>query len=508
MRRPGFSLLLWLLLMSSPFAAPPDSLSLRWGLLTYPPGTAALAELKPPPGAKGEWLHLRSPEGGTAGANSGPLPRLAGRLRFRYRAARTSGMEDNLRVHVIPLNAGGKEDGKAGRTTFVVPKEHVGDGKTHAGTLEYNFIGKAVAQVILAPRVNEGGGAGPGEFWVGRVEWEPLPARLEMRQFGPELPYAPHEVIHSQLLPPVTYLRSPIMVRAALRNTGGEPMKLTGLRLLAEPMTVTPVGAFPDILHPMETVRLEWRVHYPIQELFIPLRLVREEGGKAQTLAAEPLAWGVKSALLRGQRRPRVGAVHARREPGGPAHLIALRASGPRSQRPPAFLFPLASLTLDGGETHYFLPEATDAAPEDSREKLSWESAGETKNGAPFRWKMELIPSHADQLELAVTLRADRDLRILRFAGPTLRVGWPQPRPWAHFPGLEYLVGDQRSSENDGDPEHLKLRFRPHPYKVTQPWIAAGVGREAVGLAWDPNQTWLSEDAGRKEATSFPKLRS
>jgi len=96
-------------------------------------------------------------------------------------------------------------------------------------------------------------------------------------------------------------------------------------------------------------------------------------------------------------------------------------------------------------------------------------------------------------LGVASRLRAQEDLWVLRFGGPTLRAGagsFGADKQAALFPGLEFLEGPQRSSDTEvvGDP--VGYRPTPPPYQITVPLLAVEGGGVLCGRLWDALQRW------------------
>ncbi|MBI2300677.1 MAG: hypothetical protein HYU66_17350 [Armatimonadetes bacterium] len=88
---------------------------------------------------------------------------------------------------------------------------------------------------------------------------------------------------------------------------------------------------------------------------------------------------------------------------------------------------------------------------------------------------------------IAVTPRQDAALRALE--GPVLYAGEGDrtPRDDAVVPGLEWLVrGESSSNALDIVPDHPdRLRYVPHPSKVTIPAVGLRFGDRVLGLLWD-----------------------
>ncbi len=86
-------------------------------------------------------------------------------------------------------------------------------------------------------------------------------------------------------------------------------------------------------------------------------------------------------------------------------------------------------------------------------------------------------------------LRCSRDRSLLRFNGPML---YTLDRDEASVPGLEWLVGDEVSSNTldieKGHPH--QVRYVPHPNMVTIPAVGIHGAQGTTGLLWNQRQTW------------------
>jgi hypothetical protein len=99
------------------------------------------------------------------------------------------------------------------------------------------------------------------------------------------------------------------------------------------------------------------------------------------------------------------------------------------------------------------------------------------------------------QLQADYTLSTDRGCQFHQWIGPCLYVGegsFGSAKDEALFPGLEYLLDDEPSSDTRFAAPRYANRTVPHPYKITVPLMAVSQGGRAVGLLWDPNQAWGS----------------
>ncbi|MFQ3609943.1 MAG: hypothetical protein SNJ72_00465 [Fimbriimonadales bacterium] len=100
---------------------------------------------------------------------------------------------------------------------------------------------------------------------------------------------------------------------------------------------------------------------------------------------------------------------------------------------------------------------------------------------------------NGNRLEMTGRITANTDSHLHRFRFPDLRIGdgsFGSAKDEALFPGLEYLVGDERSSDTRhvAPPNHL--RFSPDPLKVTVPVMAVRWRNFLVSMEWDPQAGW------------------
>ena len=115
------------------------------------------------------------------------------------------------------------------------------------------------------------------------------------------------------------------------------------------------------------------------------------------------------------------------------------------------------------------------------------------------RWSVSVefyLPDGGPRLTVTSRLATSRPRQLLAFRGPFLRAprGEGQPeRIAALFPGLDWVVGDERSSSPDTAPPPFERRYVPHPYKITVPVMAVAKGGFVTGLTWDPLQVWDGE---------------
>ncbi len=98
-----------------------------------------------------------------------------------------------------------------------------------------------------------------------------------------------------------------------------------------------------------------------------------------------------------------------------------------------------------------------------------------------------------NRLECIARLTGIVNAHLYRFCFPDWRIGegsFGERKDEALFPGLEYLLDEERSSgeANAAPPYHL--RFAPHPYKITVPLMAVRWRNWLIGMEWDVQQGW------------------
>ncbi|MCL5995780.1 MAG: hypothetical protein M1546_06955, partial [Chloroflexi bacterium] len=122
-------------------------------------------------------------------------------------------------------------------------------------------------------------------------------------------------------------------------------------------------------------------------------------------------------------------------------------------------------------------------------------------------WKLRLTFALADnphQIALTYVLETGERRGLLHWVGPAIHAGegsFGASCEEAIFPGLEYLLNGEPSSDTAFASEKHARRYMPHPYKITIPLMAVGDAGRAVGLMWDPNQDWYN--AWRHPAALF-----
>ncbi len=98
-----------------------------------------------------------------------------------------------------------------------------------------------------------------------------------------------------------------------------------------------------------------------------------------------------------------------------------------------------------------------------------------------------------EQLHCTGRLTAEVNAHLYRLRFPDWRVGdgsFGEAKDEALFPGLEYLIGEERSSSAAHAAPPYDLRFAPDPYKITAPVMAVRWRNLLVSLEWDPTLGW------------------
>ncbi|MBN1287183.1 MAG: hypothetical protein JXB47_17425 [Anaerolineae bacterium] len=122
-------------------------------------------------------------------------------------------------------------------------------------------------------------------------------------------------------------------------------------------------------------------------------------------------------------------------------------------------------------------------------------------------WRLTAVFSTTDdpcQLQADYRLEVNASRKVFCWIGPSLHAGagsFGAAKDEALFPGLEYLLDDEPSSDTRFAAEKYANRAVPHPYKIAIPLMAVSHEGRAVGLMWDATQAWGS--AWRRPAAIF-----
>ncbi|MCS6949020.1 MAG: NEW3 domain-containing protein [bacterium] len=210
-----------------------------------------------------------------------------------------------------------------------------------------------------------------------------------------------------------------------------------------------------------------------------------------ETPAQEARSTLLVTDALRRPAQPIVGAFWLRR--GSDRIIGELRASGRVMARMPH----LGSVVvrLPDGSTQRLLPRY--GSPIRRDQHSPWMLSGAARDRAGARWTFTLNIQPVDQhtLRMEYACVPDRACDVLAFEGPMLLVGdgsTAEAKTEALLPGLEWLIAEEVSS-NDLDiaRDHPdRIRFVPHPHKVTIPAMGVKTPAAVVGLLWNVYDQW------------------
>lgn len=128
---------------------------------------------------------------------------------------------------------------------------------------------------------------------------------------------------------------------------------------------------------------------------------------------------------------------------------------------------------------------------------LHLESEFHDGDGVTWTLKVEFyVPDQGPRITVTSRLSASRARQLVAFRGPFLSVPPDSKqvrRSAALLPGLDWVVGGERSSGGETAPSPFDQRRAPHPYKITVPAMAVSRAGLTVGLTWDPVQIWDGE---------------
>lgn len=419
------------------------------------------------------------------------LPILRGIARFWYKAIASGSEGSNLQLFIIAMKEGGRDEVE--RVGYAVPPEHVGDGQWHQGVVEFDFTNRADAHSIhVAPRVNEGGTAAPGEILFDSIEVTKIGPRLQIRSCG--------------LAQPLLDINKPVPLNVALENVGDEMANSPTVEITlpagvsADRQTVTLKDLAPDT---SATARFQIQAERPLAEaisvniksgeitltkpLFLtavaqneleqpaPLQLANEH--VCMTFPKTSLGYGIFN-LEQSQKDRRISTAFSTS-----FTRLAYRASDESIVRVPLFT---DEVEIDKGEfdtTYTFRKRYVDV------DSVTWD----------FEFIFHL---RADQKWVEVEYRAQisSQRKLLAFYGPMLYVktgqrGREHHRYDAIFPGLEYLEDDEQSSSTLDIAPPYHIRRVPHPNKITIPLMAISDSGASIitGMMWDALDKWDGE---------------
>ena len=194
---------------------------------------------------------LQAGSKGSAVLNSDPIAVRRGEVTFWYLAKQSDTSGANLAFYVIGLNSAGIETRRVG---VCVPAEHVADGQWHQARIEFDFVqDPSVAQVLLAPRVNENTPVETGVWIIDDIS-------CLAEKAGPK-----PEIGAFYTTTPILTVSEEAEVGAHIFNAGDESAVGLALRLILPPgISLAPgsnsVENRRDQLEPGESWRVSWQV--------------------------------------------------------------------------------------------------------------------------------------------------------------------------------------------------------------------------------------------------------
>ena len=155
---------------------------------------------------------------------------------------------------------------------------------------------------------------------------------------------------------------------------------------------------------------------------------------------------------------------------------------------------------LSKGTIHHinFVPNEVQLAGNSLGESILY-LTGEHKDVDGVNWKLQLafnLTEETKRVKTLYRLTVDKERELLAFRGPEIYAGHKSSREKktaALFPGLEFLEGDEPSSNTRDAAPPLNNRLVPHPYKITIPVMAVEIQKSVVGIAWNQLQHWDGE---------------
>jgi len=203
------------------------------------------------------------PDSGEQGKMIG---RLKGGIDFWYKAV--SAERATLRVYAIPMNAEPKEGTGSQRATFIVPRQHIGDGQWHHGRMAYDFTdNEKVKWVHFAARIV----GTAGELLLDDVSY--------LAKVGPLVRFGKARLDEDPERPGRRCTFS-----VEVRSDGDEPAKdIVATLELPDGLTAAPAEVRVASLPPDETAWAKWTVEGArAREMSFGLKLV---SGESEDLA-------------------------------------------------------------------------------------------------------------------------------------------------------------------------------------------------------------------------------
>ncbi len=158
-------------------------------------------------------------------------------------------------------------------------------------------------------------------------------------------------------------------------------------------------------------------------------------------------------------------------------------------------MYPLGKLlykSSSGKTSTDLIPRNTEVSDSEPYVKFNWSFA----DNDGVNWGVDLsfgFQEGSRVVSASYTLSPSEEREIYLFEGPVIRAGdgsFGSGKDEALFPGLEWLVQGEVSSDTlDASPPH-NLRVTPKPIKITIPLMAVRNERVVAGIMWNPLYEW------------------
>lgn len=188
---------------------------------------------------------------------------------------------------------------------------------------------------------------------------------------------------------------------------------------------------------------------------------------------------------------PQISVVLLGAGSGIDAAVVRMRAGSVTNWMIAGVCMPLAALNVYDGAVNKVIAPRLHVQEVRDREGVVLSGAA----GDLGKIKVTISLGKRDEvLDMRTELEALREVDLLRLSGPVLLAGegsFGAKKSGGLFPGLEYLEGEQRSSNPEGVGEKFGLRVVPWPCEVSVPVMAVGTPEGGViGMMWDATQAW------------------
>lgn len=431
-------------------------------------------------------LLLKSSSDAVVGINrtaNALIPLVRGIARFWYKAVSSEVDGKNLKVCIIAMNESGKQE--VGREIYTVPAEHVGDGKWHLATIEFNFSSREDAkQVHFAPRINEvTSEKAAGEFLLDDVEVTRIGPKLKIERFG--------------AAKPLIEVGKTTNLRLVVKNIGDEEaVNSEGTLILPSGVVTTEsrdVQKFQiEEIKPDQSITLDWhitgkKVVSDTIDVVVDSSLFSTFYLTVADFTEPELQLANESVCLK-FFNTKLGY-----------GIFTLEQDNVRLAQSSMFSS-LIYRTYNDAVKHVPL-----FADEVERVDGKYVFKKRFRDVDSILWNFEFVfelPPDGKWVNVTYRASAEKEREVLAFYGPVLYTS-RNNRYDAVFPGLEYLEDDEFSSStlDIAPPNHI--RRAPHPNKITIPLMVVSENlsdRSVItGMMWNAKKDW-SKDYDRPSA--------